>query len=228
MKGQTQIKNGSSAAAILAAGIGLAVTGIMTVTAENIAAWGKALTWSKAVGNLTGEDDPRPHRVDRRVGPSRVLLEGQGSEASICAVRDNNPCRCRAADYVPAILRFVLEALRRIGCGRPINGFRRHRFSNSRRKGHWGDKKPQYQQSLLRCRQSICSDFVESLLEGEPCRASDRRCLFVGVPKFDQYLPGSLMLSLGQIPHFNRDSFAKARRGKVPDAESDPLTSSRF
>ena len=57
MKGQTQIKNGSSAAAILAAGIGLAAVGIMTVTAENIAAGAdsKALTWSKEVGNLTGE-----------------------------------------------------------------------------------------------------------------------------------------------------------------------------
>jgi len=50
-----EIKNGSSAAAILAAGIGLAVTGIMTLTSEAIAAWSKALTWSKPVGALSGK-----------------------------------------------------------------------------------------------------------------------------------------------------------------------------
>ena len=49
------IKNGSSAAAVLAAGVGLAVTGIMTLTSEAIAAWGKALTWSKPVGALSGK-----------------------------------------------------------------------------------------------------------------------------------------------------------------------------
>jgi hypothetical protein len=49
------IKNGSSAAAVLAAGIGLAVTGIMTVTAENIPAWLNALAWSKPVGALEGK-----------------------------------------------------------------------------------------------------------------------------------------------------------------------------
>ncbi len=49
------IKNGSSAAAVLAAGIGLAVTGIMTLTSEAIAAWGKALAWSKPVGALSGK-----------------------------------------------------------------------------------------------------------------------------------------------------------------------------
>jgi hypothetical protein len=49
------IKNGSSAAAVLAAGIGLAVTGIMTVTAENIPAWLNALAWSKPVGALAGK-----------------------------------------------------------------------------------------------------------------------------------------------------------------------------
>ena len=52
MKSQTQIKNGSSAAAIQAAGIGLAVTGLVTVTAENIPAWLNALAWSKPVGAL--------------------------------------------------------------------------------------------------------------------------------------------------------------------------------
>ena len=50
-----EIKNGSSAAAILAAGIGLAVTGLMTLLAEAIAAWGKALAWSKPVGALSGK-----------------------------------------------------------------------------------------------------------------------------------------------------------------------------
>jgi hypothetical protein len=55
MKSQTQIKNGSSAAAILAAGIGLAVTGLVTVTAENIPAWLNALAWSKPVGALAGK-----------------------------------------------------------------------------------------------------------------------------------------------------------------------------
>jgi hypothetical protein len=50
-----ELKNGSSAAAILAAGIGLAVTGLMTVTAENIASWSSALVWSKPVGALSGK-----------------------------------------------------------------------------------------------------------------------------------------------------------------------------
>lgn len=51
----TTLKNGSSAAAILAAGIGLAVTGLVTVTAENIPAWLNALAWSKPVGALEGK-----------------------------------------------------------------------------------------------------------------------------------------------------------------------------
>lgn len=55
MKRQTTIKNGSSAAAILASGIGLAVTGLVTVTAENIPAWLNALAWSKPVGALEGK-----------------------------------------------------------------------------------------------------------------------------------------------------------------------------
>jgi hypothetical protein len=49
------LKNGPSAAAILAAGIGLAVTGLVTVTAENIPAWLNALAWSKPVGALEGK-----------------------------------------------------------------------------------------------------------------------------------------------------------------------------
>jgi hypothetical protein len=55
VKGQTEIKNGSSAAAILASGIGLAVMGLVTVTAENIPAWLNALAWSKPVGALAGK-----------------------------------------------------------------------------------------------------------------------------------------------------------------------------
>ncbi|MGA2639874.1 MAG: hypothetical protein ABSG21_03095 [Spirochaetia bacterium] len=54
-KQNTTLKNGPSAAAILAAGIGLAVTGLVTVTAENIPAWLNALAWSKPVGALAGK-----------------------------------------------------------------------------------------------------------------------------------------------------------------------------
>ena len=50
-----KVKNGSSAAAILAAGIGLTVTGLVTTTAENIPAWLNALAWSKPVGALMGK-----------------------------------------------------------------------------------------------------------------------------------------------------------------------------
>jgi hypothetical protein len=49
------MKNGPSAAAVLAAGIGLAVTGIVSTLAEAIAAFSKALTWSKPVGALSGK-----------------------------------------------------------------------------------------------------------------------------------------------------------------------------
>lgn len=49
------MKNGPSAAAVLAAGIGLAVTGIISSLAEAIAAFGKALVWSKPVGDLSGK-----------------------------------------------------------------------------------------------------------------------------------------------------------------------------
>ena len=51
----TALKNGPSAAAILAAGIGLAVTGLVTVTSENIPPWLNALAWSKPVGALAGK-----------------------------------------------------------------------------------------------------------------------------------------------------------------------------
>jgi hypothetical protein len=49
------MKNGTSAAAILAAGIGLAVTGIVSALAEAIAAWSAMLVWSKPVGALSGK-----------------------------------------------------------------------------------------------------------------------------------------------------------------------------
>lgn len=49
------MKNGPSLAAVLAAGIGLAVTGIMSTLAESIAAFSAALAWSKPVGALSGK-----------------------------------------------------------------------------------------------------------------------------------------------------------------------------
>ncbi len=57
MKSSTQsaMKNGASAAAILAGGIGLFVFGLVTTTAENIPAWLNALAWSKPVGALMGK-----------------------------------------------------------------------------------------------------------------------------------------------------------------------------
>lgn len=49
------MKNGSSAAAIMAAGIGFAVTGIVTVFAEAIGPFHDWLVWSKPVGALSGK-----------------------------------------------------------------------------------------------------------------------------------------------------------------------------
>ncbi len=49
------MKHGPSAAAILAAGIGIAVTGIVSTLAESIASFGKALVWVKPVGDLSGK-----------------------------------------------------------------------------------------------------------------------------------------------------------------------------
>ena len=49
------MKNGPSAAAVLAGGIGLAVTETISMLAEAIAAFGKALVWSKPVGDLSGK-----------------------------------------------------------------------------------------------------------------------------------------------------------------------------
>lgn len=49
------MRNGPSAAAVMAAGIGIAVTGIVSTLAEAVAAIGKSLTWSKPVGDLSGK-----------------------------------------------------------------------------------------------------------------------------------------------------------------------------
>jgi hypothetical protein len=49
------MRNGPSAAAILAAGIGLAVTGIVSAAAEAISEWSAMLVWSKPVGALSGK-----------------------------------------------------------------------------------------------------------------------------------------------------------------------------
>lgn len=49
------MKDGPAAAAVLAAGIGLAVTGIISTLAEAIASFGKALVWVKPVGDLSGK-----------------------------------------------------------------------------------------------------------------------------------------------------------------------------
>jgi hypothetical protein len=50
-----KIQDGTAAAAILAAGIGLAVTGIVSASAEAIASWSAMLVWSKPVGALSGK-----------------------------------------------------------------------------------------------------------------------------------------------------------------------------
>ena len=50
-----KIQDGSAAAAILAAGIGLAVTGIVSAMAEAIASFSAVLVWSKPVGALSGK-----------------------------------------------------------------------------------------------------------------------------------------------------------------------------
>ena len=50
-----KIQDGSAAAAILAAGIGLAVLGIVSAMAEAIASFSAILVWSKPVGALMGK-----------------------------------------------------------------------------------------------------------------------------------------------------------------------------
>ena len=50
-----KIQDGTAAAAILAAGIGLAVSGIVSAMAEAIASFSAVLVWSKPVGALSGK-----------------------------------------------------------------------------------------------------------------------------------------------------------------------------
>jgi hypothetical protein len=47
--------NGAGAAALLAAGIGVFATGLMTTLAEASPAWGNALNWWNPVGPLSGK-----------------------------------------------------------------------------------------------------------------------------------------------------------------------------
>ncbi len=49
------MKNGPSAAAILAGGIGLAVLGILALLTELSASFNAALAWNKSVGSLSGK-----------------------------------------------------------------------------------------------------------------------------------------------------------------------------
>src|SRR5512133_2051417 len=49
------LRNGPAAAAILAAGIGIAVTGIMSTGAEASPAWARLLNWWNPVGPLSGK-----------------------------------------------------------------------------------------------------------------------------------------------------------------------------
>ena len=54
-KNETQIKNGTAAAALLAGGIGAVAYGIFIILAEGIAAVGNALNWYNPAGNLSGK-----------------------------------------------------------------------------------------------------------------------------------------------------------------------------
>ncbi len=55
MMNQQAIKNGSPVAAMLAAGIGCFVLGLMTILCENITAFGNFFNFINPVGNLTGK-----------------------------------------------------------------------------------------------------------------------------------------------------------------------------
>ncbi len=55
MNQTAKVKNGSAVAAMLAAGIGSLVLGIMTILCENIDAFGKFFNFINPVGNLTGK-----------------------------------------------------------------------------------------------------------------------------------------------------------------------------
>src|SRR5574340_1275042 len=55
MTQQAEVKNGSPAAAMLAAGIGCLFLAIATILGENLAAFGKFFNFINPVGNLTGK-----------------------------------------------------------------------------------------------------------------------------------------------------------------------------
>jgi hypothetical protein len=55
MNQQAEAKNGPLAAAMLAAGIGSLVLGLMTVLCENVTAFGNFFNFINSVGNLTGK-----------------------------------------------------------------------------------------------------------------------------------------------------------------------------
>lgn len=55
MNQQAGANNGAPAAAILAAGIGCLVLGLMTILCENITAFGNFFNFINPVGNLTGK-----------------------------------------------------------------------------------------------------------------------------------------------------------------------------
>ncbi len=55
MNQQAEAKTGPLAAAMLAAGIGSLVLGLMTILCENIGAFGNFFNFINAVGNLTGK-----------------------------------------------------------------------------------------------------------------------------------------------------------------------------
>jgi len=52
---QAKVKNGPATAAMLAAGIGCLVLGLMTILCEDIEAFGKFFNFINPVGNLTGK-----------------------------------------------------------------------------------------------------------------------------------------------------------------------------
>ena len=114
------VKNGSPAEAILAAGIGLAVTGLVTVTSENILAWLNALAWSKPVGALAGKTTLG---LIGWIASWIILgrdLEGQRREAPLGSDRSSDPRHRGASHDVPTIFRLVFEALKTRTAGRRV------------------------------------------------------------------------------------------------------------
>jgi hypothetical protein len=55
MEQHAEVKNGPLAAAMLAAGIGSLILGLMTILCENISAFGNFFNFINSVGNLTGK-----------------------------------------------------------------------------------------------------------------------------------------------------------------------------